>query len=52
MADLVRDAALLELAREAAIQTIAADPGLANDPRLLRAVEAHWGERLALIQVG
>jgi ATP-dependent DNA helicase RecG len=52
MADLVRDAALLELAREAAIQTIAADPGLANAPRLLRAVEAHWGERLALIQVG
>ncbi len=52
LADLVRDAALVELARETAIETLAADPGLQSDPRLMRAVEAHWGERLALIQVG
>ena len=52
MADLVRDAALVEVAREAAIETVAADPGLLRAPRLMRAVEAHWGERLALIQVG
>jgi ATP-dependent DNA helicase RecG len=52
MADLVRDAALVELAREAAIETLAADPGLRREPRLMRAVEAHWGERLALIRVG
>ena len=52
MADLVRDAVLVEVARDAAIETIAADPGLGNAPGLMRAVEAHWGERLALIQVG
>ena len=40
------------VARDAAIETVEADPGLRNEPRLMRAVEAHWGERLALIQVG
>ena len=52
MADLVRDAHLVEVARQAAIETANADPGLAQSPRLLGAVEAHWGERLALIEVG
>ncbi len=52
MADLVRDAQLVEVAREAALATVQADPGLVHAPRLMRAVEAHWGERLALIKVG
>jgi ATP-dependent DNA helicase RecG len=52
MADLVRDAKLVEVAREAAFATVQSDPGLAHTPRLRRAVELHWGERLALIKVG
>ncbi|MFT5442431.1 MAG: ATP-dependent DNA helicase RecG [Myxococcota bacterium] len=52
MADLVRDAALVEVARDAAVAKVGEDPGLATSPRLLRAVETHWGERLALINVG
>jgi ATP-dependent DNA helicase RecG len=52
MADLVRDAHLVEVARDAAIVTVREDPGLANSPALLRAVEVHWGDRLALMKVG
>ncbi|MBW2294942.1 MAG: hypothetical protein JRG94_21910 [Deltaproteobacteria bacterium] len=52
MADLVRDAQLVEVAREAAFATVQEDPRLARTPRLRRAVELHWGERLALIKVG
>ncbi len=52
LADLVRDARLVEVARDAALATVTEDPGLAKSPQLMRAVEAHWGERLALIEVG
>jgi len=52
LADLVRDAAMVEVARDAAIATIERDGGLVNSPRLRRAVEAHWSERLALLEVG
>jgi len=52
LADLVRDARLVSLAREAALAALRADPGLRRDPELLRAVEARWGERLALAGVG
>ena len=52
MADLVRDAHLVEVARDAAIVTVREDPSLANSPALLRAVEVHWGDRLALMKVG
>jgi ATP-dependent DNA helicase RecG len=52
MADLVRDAHLVEVARDAAIVTVRDDPGLTNSPALLRAVEVHWGDRLALMKVG
>lgn len=52
MADLVRDAHLVEVAREAAIATVHEDPRLSNSPTLMRAVETHWGDRLALIKVG
>jgi len=52
LADLVRDADRLEIAREAALAALEADPGLARQPGLLRAVELHWGERLQLIEVG
>jgi ATP-dependent DNA helicase RecG len=52
LADLVRDARLVSLAREAALATLRRDPGLRRAPELRRAVQARWGERLALADVG
>ena len=52
MADLARDGDLVAVAREAAIDTLRRDPSLARDPELLRVVQARWGERLALADVG
>ncbi len=52
IADLARDGALLELARQAAEATLAQDPGLRENPGLARAVERRWGERLRLAGVG
>jgi ATP-dependent DNA helicase RecG len=51
-ADLVRDAKLVALAREAARETVRRNPGLARTPDLARAVKLRWGERLALVGVG
>ena len=51
-ADLVRDAKLVALAREAARETVRRDPGLPRTPDLARAVRTRWGERLALVGVG
>jgi ATP-dependent DNA helicase RecG len=51
-ADLVRDARLVSLAREAARETVRRDSRLAKAPDLARAVETRWGERLALVGVG
>ncbi len=51
-ADLVRDARLVSLAREAARDTVRRDPRLRGAPDLARAVETRWGERLALVGVG
>ncbi len=51
-ADLVRDARLVSLAREAARDTVRRDPRLVRAPDLARAVETRWGERLALVGVG
>jgi len=51
-ADLVRDAKLVALAREAARETVRRNPGLARAPELARAVKLRWGERLALVGVG
>lgn len=51
-ADLVRDARLVALAREAARETVRHDPGLARTPDLARAVRLRWGERLTLVGVG
>jgi ATP-dependent DNA helicase RecG len=51
-ADLVRDARLVALAREAARETVRRDPRLAKQPGLASAVETRWGERLALVGVG
>jgi ATP-dependent DNA helicase RecG len=51
-ADLVRDARLVSLAREAAREAVRRDPGLTRAPDLARAVETRWGERLALVGVG
>jgi len=52
IADLLRDARWLALARSAARQTVRADPGLAGLPGLRRAVELRWGDRLDLAGVG
>jgi len=52
IADLVRDARLIALARNAAFASVRDDPGLARAPGLRRAVEARFGERLALASVG
>jgi ATP-dependent DNA helicase RecG len=52
IADLLRDQRLLVAAREAAFDTVRRDPGLRRSPELRAAVEARWGERLALIHVG
>jgi ATP-dependent DNA helicase RecG len=51
-ADLVRDARLVAVAREAARETVRQDPRLRRAPDLARAVEMRWGERLALVGVG
>jgi ATP-dependent DNA helicase RecG len=52
IADLLRDARLISVAREAAQQTVRDDPMLADRPSLKRAVEQRWGDRLSLIRVG
>jgi len=52
LADLVRDGRLVSVAREAALATLREDPGLQRDAELRRAVEARWGERLALAGIG
>jgi len=52
LADLVRDARLVSVARRAARDTVRRDPNLRRDPHLRAAVEARWGERLALADVG
>jgi ATP-dependent DNA helicase RecG len=52
LADLVRDARLIPVAREAALATVRRDPDLARDPQLRRAVAQRWGAKLALADVG
>jgi ATP-dependent DNA helicase RecG len=52
LADLLRDARLIPVARESAFATLAQDPGLARHPQLASAVQARWGDRLALSSVG
>ncbi|HEM46345.1 MAG TPA: DNA helicase RecG, partial [Alphaproteobacteria bacterium] len=52
IADLVRDARWVSVAREAALATVRADPGLRSAPGLARAVQVRWGDRLALADVG
>ncbi len=52
LADLLRDADLLALARRAAADTLRRDPQLRASPWLGRAVERRFGERLALADVG
>ena len=52
VASLIRDGRLIAAARRIAQETLADDPALARDRELARAVEARWGERLALVEVG
>ncbi len=52
IADLVRDVRHIATAREAAIEQVRSDPGLARSPALARAVAARWGERLEWVGVG
>ena len=52
IADLVRDAELVRVARDAAQQMTKQDPGLRKDAVLREAVEVRWGDRLALVGVG
>jgi len=52
VADLLRDARLLAAARQAAFETVRADPELRRVPEVRRAVELRWGDRLALVGVG
>jgi ATP-dependent DNA helicase RecG len=52
IADLVRDARLLPVASQAALETVRRDPGLRRDAALLRAVQRRWGAKLALASVG
>ena len=52
IADLIRDARLISVAREAALDSVRADPGLARATELRRAVDLRWGDRLSLMGVG
>jgi ATP-dependent DNA helicase RecG len=52
IADLLRDARLIAVAREAALETVRQDPGLRRATALAQAVRERWGERLALAGVG
>ena len=52
VADLLRDARLISVAREAALETVRRDPELREQPGLRRAVEQRWSERLSLSRVG
>lgn len=54
IADLVRDEAVLQAAREAAFAVIAADPQLEapGHQTILPALRRFWGERLALVRIG
>jgi ATP-dependent DNA helicase RecG len=52
IADLLRDARLVPVARQAALDSVRRDPGLARDTTLRRAVALRWGPKLALADVG
>ena len=52
VADLARDARLVSVARESALETVRADPELRGHRQLARAVEDRWGDRLDLATVG
>ena len=52
IADLLRDARLLEQARELALATVDTDSRLQGSPELALAVGRRWGGRLRLADVG
>lgn len=52
VADLLRDTVLIAAARKLATATVRADPRLAQNEELARAVELRWGEKLSVLGVG
>jgi len=52
VADLLRDVALVAVAREEARRVVERDPGLTQSPETRAAVESRWGERLELSRIG
>jgi ATP-dependent DNA helicase RecG len=52
IADLTRDVKQIAVARAAAQQTLASDPGLQRDAGLADAVRTRWGDRLSLVGIG
>jgi ATP-dependent DNA helicase RecG len=52
IADLLRDAKLVAIARQTARRLVEADPKLARVPGTRRAVRARWGKRIDLSSVG
>ena len=52
IADLLRDAKLVAVARQTARSLVERDPRLAGLPATRRAVRARWGKRIDLSSVG
>jgi ATP-dependent DNA helicase RecG len=52
IADLTRDFRQIAIAREAARELVRRDPQLGKTPALAKAVQARWGDRLSLVDVG
>ena len=52
IADLLRDAQLVAIARQSARAVIERDPRLTGLPATRRAVRARWGKRIDLSSVG
>jgi ATP-dependent DNA helicase RecG len=52
VADIVRDAELLEVARKEAFSLVDKDPGLEGHPRLRVSLEVFWRDRIELFKTG
>ena len=52
VADLLRDARILKVAREEAFRWLQTDPHLDDHPPLKDSLRRRWGEKLALAEIG